>query len=177
MLQPFLYLSLTFIFQIARIEGASNIVGICGTIEKCKFLKQELGFDAAINYKLDNIENSLKCLCPKGTDVYFDNVGGGISNSVIKQMNSDSHVVLCGQIAVYNQDFPYPPPIPEEITKIIKEKNITRERFLVLNYQGILNFNATIYTTLNHHISRSQYNSNSLEFFKIPHDIIWYFEY
>ena len=49
-------------------------------------------------------------------------------------MNKDSHVVLCGQISVYNQDVPYPPPLPQEVENIVKDKNITRDRYMVLNY-------------------------------------------
>jgi prostaglandin reductase 2 len=122
--------------QIARIMGCTNVVGICGTDDKCSVLKGELGFNGAINYKTDNIDEKIAELCPKGVDVYFDNVGGPVSDSVLKQMNKDSHVVLCGQISQYNKkDVPYPPPIPDSIQKHIKDMNITRERFLVLNYR------------------------------------------
>ena len=122
---------------MARIEGCSRIVGICGSDEKCLFLTSELAFDAAVNYKKaqENIGEELKSLCPKGIDVYFDNVGGYISDSVIRLMNKNSHIVLCGQISVYNKDVPYPPPLTSEIESILKYKNITRDRFLVLNYR------------------------------------------
>ncbi|XP_072343529.1 prostaglandin reductase 2 isoform X1 [Scyliorhinus torazame] len=120
--------------QIGRLEGCSRVVGICGTEEKCRVLVCEMGFDAAINYKQDNIVEKLREYCPAGVDVYFDNVGGDISNTVIGQMNQNSHIILCGQISQYNKDVPYPPPLPPDTKAILKERNIARERFLVLDY-------------------------------------------
>ncbi|KAK3092253.1 hypothetical protein FSP39_000359 [Pinctada imbricata] len=121
--------------QIGRLLGCSRVVGICGSEEKCQFLTRDLSFDAAINYKKGDITEELKKSCPNGVDIYFDNVGGDISDTVISQMNPNSHVILCGQIAVYNKDVPYPPPIPTHTETILQKNNITRERFLVLNYQ------------------------------------------
>uniref|UniRef100_A0A8D0G8C6 15-oxoprostaglandin 13-reductase n=1 Tax=Sphenodon punctatus TaxID=8508 RepID=A0A8D0G8C6_SPHPU len=120
--------------QIGRLEGCSRVVGICGTDEKCSILVSEMGFDAAINYKKENVSEQLHKLCPTGVDVYFDNVGGDISDAVISQMNPNSHIILCGQISQYNKDVPYPPPLPPVTEEIRKARNITRERFLVLNY-------------------------------------------
>ncbi|XP_061467256.1 prostaglandin reductase 2 [Rhineura floridana] len=120
--------------QIGFLEGCSKVVGICGTDEKCSVLVSEMGFDGAINYKKENVAQRLHQLCPAGVDVYFDNVGGDISDAVICQMNANSHIILCGQISQYNKDVPYPPPLPPAIEEIRKAQNITRERFLVLNY-------------------------------------------
>ena len=72
--------------QIARIEGCQNVVGICGSQEKCHWLVADLHFTAAINYKTDDVGAKVEELCPSGVDVYFDNVGGDISDSVIKQV-------------------------------------------------------------------------------------------
>ncbi|XP_077766085.1 prostaglandin reductase 2 isoform X1 [Canis aureus] len=121
--------------QIGHLMGCSRVVGICGTQEKCLLLTSELGFDAAVNYKKEKVAEKLRELCPAGVDVYFDNVGGDISDTVISQMNRNSHVILCGQISQYNKDVPYPPPLPPAVEAIQKERNITRERFLVLNYK------------------------------------------
>lgn len=121
--------------QIAKAMGCGKVVGICGSEAKVKILTDELDFDVAINYKTEDLPVKLKALCPGGVDIYFDNVGGQISNDIIKQMNVNSHIVLCGQIADYNKTTEYPPPIPQEISDILKAKNITRDRFLVLTYQ------------------------------------------
>ncbi|XP_019407492.1 PREDICTED: prostaglandin reductase 2 isoform X1 [Crocodylus porosus] len=120
--------------QIGRLEGCSRVVGITGTDEKCSILVSEMGFDAAINYKKGNVAEQLRDLCPAGVDVYFDNVGGDISDAVISQMNQNSHIILCGQISQYNKPMIYPPPLAPAIEEIRKARNITRERFLVLDY-------------------------------------------
>ncbi|NWU89319.1 PTGR2 reductase, partial [Upupa epops] len=120
--------------QIGHLEGCPRVVGIAGTDEKCSILVKEMGFDAAINYKKENVAQQLRELCPGGVDIYFDNVGGDISNAVISQMNQNSHIILSGQISQYNKDVPYPPPLPPDIENIRQERNITRDRFLVLNY-------------------------------------------
>ncbi|XP_069805345.1 prostaglandin reductase 2 isoform X4 [Dendropsophus ebraccatus] len=120
--------------QIGRFLGCSRVVGICGTDEKCSLLTSALGFDAALNYKEKSLTDKLRICCPDGVDVYFDNVGGEISDLVISQMTKNSHVILCGQISQYNKDVPYPPPLPPQTAAILKERNITRERFMVLSY-------------------------------------------
>ncbi|WP_077213279.1 NADP-dependent oxidoreductase [Bacillus dakarensis] len=91
----------TIVGQIAKIKGC-RVVGIAGTEEKCQYLVNELGFDVAVNYKTENVLDSLKKACPNGVDVYFDNVGGEISDSVMTLINFQSRTVLCGQIAQYN---------------------------------------------------------------------------
>ncbi|KAM8921750.1 prostaglandin reductase 2 [Pelodytes ibericus] len=121
--------------QIGRLLGCSRVVGVCGTNQKCSVLTQELGFDCALNYKQNNWAEKLRESCPSGVDVYFDNVGGEISDIIIRQMNKCSHVILCGQISQYNKDVPYPPPLNPKTEALLKERNITRERFMVLNYK------------------------------------------
>ncbi|XP_064623242.1 prostaglandin reductase 2-like [Lineus longissimus] len=120
--------------QVAKLDGCKNVIGICGSDDKCSYIKNKLGFNFAINYKTENVAERLKEACPSGIDIYFDNVGGEISNSVVKQMNPNSKIILCGQIAQYNIDVTYPPKLPDEIEAILKEKNITRDRFLVLEF-------------------------------------------
>ncbi|GAA6223308.1 prostaglandin reductase 2 [Lates japonicus] len=122
--------------QIGRLDGCVRVVGICGSDEKCKALVEDLGFSAAINYRQEDVPTRLKECCPEGVDVYFDNVGGAISDTVIAQMNNSGHVILCGQISQYNKDVPYPPPLSEETQKTLQKKSITRERFMVLNYMN-----------------------------------------
>ncbi|XP_026789673.2 prostaglandin reductase 2 isoform X1 [Pangasianodon hypophthalmus] len=120
--------------QIGRLDGCERVVGICGSDEKCRILVSQLGFTAAVNYKKGDISKALRDNCPNGVDIYFDNVGGPISDTVISQMNSGGHVILCGQISQYNKDVPYPPPLSEETQEALRRKNITRDRFMVLNY-------------------------------------------
>ncbi|HGY56311.1 MAG TPA: NADP-dependent oxidoreductase [Caldithrix abyssi] len=88
--------------QIAKIKGC-RVVGIAGSVPKVSYLKEELGFDEAINYKEQrNIRRPLRRACPDGVDVYFDNVGGEISDNVMYMLNDYARIVLCGQIALYN---------------------------------------------------------------------------
>ncbi len=89
--------------QIARIKGCRT-VGIAGSDEKNKYLRDELGVDATINYKTPGIQQALKDACPKGIDVYFDNVGGEVSDAVLPLLNHGARIVICGQISLYNLD-------------------------------------------------------------------------
>jgi NADPH-dependent curcumin reductase CurA len=87
--------------QIAKIKGC-RVVGIAGGADKCKFLIDELGFDGAIDYKAEDVVAGLKRECPKGVDVYFDNVGGDILDAVLSRLNMKARVVICGAISQYN---------------------------------------------------------------------------
>ncbi|MBP2000254.1 NADPH-dependent curcumin reductase CurA [Paenibacillus shirakamiensis] len=88
--------------QIAKIKGA-RVVGIAGSDEKCNYLTKELGFDAALNYKTTkDLRTSLEQACPQGVDVYFDNVGGSISDAVMSLLNDHARIPLCGAISSYN---------------------------------------------------------------------------
>ena len=92
--------------QLAKIAGC-RVVGIAGGKTKCDFVTRELGFDACIDYKAaPDIEPALKAACPKGIDVYFDNVGGAISDAVFKNLNFFARVPLCGSISQYNAATP-----------------------------------------------------------------------
>ncbi|XP_077587387.1 prostaglandin reductase 2 [Stigmatopora nigra] len=122
--------------QIGRLDGCSRVVGICGSEDKCKTLVELLGFSGAIDYRRQDVAIGLRENCPDGIDIYFDNVGGELSDTVIAQMNQGGHVILCGQISQYNKDVPYPPPLSQETQDNLQRKNITRERFLVLDYMS-----------------------------------------
>lgn len=87
--------------QIARICGA-RAVGIAGGADKCRHLVEDLGFDAAIDYKAGDLRRDLKAHCPRGVDVYFDNVGGAILDAVLPRLALHARVVLCGAISQYN---------------------------------------------------------------------------
>jgi NADPH:quinone reductase-like Zn-dependent oxidoreductase len=87
--------------QIAKIKGC-RAVGIAGGREKCEYLVRELGFDAAIDYKSDDVKRTLRQHCPQGVDVYFDNVGGEILDTVLTQLARNARIVICGAISQYN---------------------------------------------------------------------------
>lgn len=87
--------------QIAKIKGC-KVIGIAGGNEKCKYVKEQLGFDEVIDYKNDNIYSALKKYCPEGIDVYFDNVGGEILDAALAKLKMNARIVICGAISQYN---------------------------------------------------------------------------
>ncbi len=89
--------------QIAKIKGAARVIGIAGGPEKCGWIVDELGFDAAIDYKHDDVPARLRELCPKGIDLYFDNVGGDILDACLANLAMRGRIVLCGAISSYNE--------------------------------------------------------------------------
>ena len=91
----------TVVGQIAKIKGC-RVVGIAGGKEKCDYLVRELGFDAAVDYKSEDVKKSLRAACPQGIDVYFDNVGGEILDIVLTQLARHARIVICGAISQYN---------------------------------------------------------------------------
>ena len=117
--------------QIAKIKGAGNVVGLAGTDEKCTWLVDELGFDAAINYKTTDVAERLRELCPDGIDVYFDNVGGEILDTCLAQLSIGARVVLCGAISAYN-DRREAPGLKNAFMLIMRRARM--EGFLVLDY-------------------------------------------
>jgi hypothetical protein len=88
--------------QIARILGAGQVIGIAGSDDKCHWLVDELGFDAAVNYHTDDVRGRLRDLCPGGINLYFDNVGGELLDICLGQLALRGRVVLCGAISTYN---------------------------------------------------------------------------
>lgn len=89
--------------QIAKIKGA-HVVGIAGSDEKVKFLIDQLGFDAAINYKTQDVASALEKSCPNGIDIYFENVGGKISDAIFPLLNNFARIPVCGAISSYNNE-------------------------------------------------------------------------
>jgi len=87
--------------QIAKIKGC-YVIGSAGSDEKCRWLKEDLGVDAAINYKRGELRTSLKAAAPKGIDVYFENVGGEHLNAALPRMNALGRIAVCGMISAYN---------------------------------------------------------------------------
>src|SRR5712692_5697925 len=95
--------------QIAKIKGC-RVVGTAGTDEKCAFVVNDLGFDACINYKVEDINAALKAACPGGIDIYLDNVGGAVLQAVLKRINVHARIPLIGLISQYNDPKPLPGP-------------------------------------------------------------------
>jgi NADPH-dependent curcumin reductase CurA len=93
--------------QIAKLMGCRT-VGIAGGPAKADDLRELYGYDTAIDYKSDDVVAALKEACPDGVDVYFDNVGGEISQAVVRQLNVGARIVICGQISQYNLERPEP---------------------------------------------------------------------
>jgi NADPH-dependent curcumin reductase CurA len=95
--------------QIAKVKGCT-VVGIAGGAEKCNYIVKDLGFDAAIDYKSEDVRKSLQKHCPKGIDVYFDNVGGEILDAALTQLARGARVVICGAISQYCNTTPIKGP-------------------------------------------------------------------
>ena len=127
--------------QLAKRKGA-HVIGICGTDEKCNVLTSYLDYDQAINYKSTTFHQDLIDAVPNGVDVYMDNVGGEISDLILPLMNPNGRVPICGQISNYNKDIKYMEMVSEEgvsdpqTRKLLKENNVDRKRFLVLDYEN-----------------------------------------
>jgi NADPH-dependent curcumin reductase CurA len=94
--------------QIAKLQGA-RVIGIAGSAAKCTWVVDELGFDACIDYKTEDVAARLKELAPKGVDVFFDNVGGTLLDTVLRRIALHARVVLCGDISTYDTDTSAPP--------------------------------------------------------------------
>jgi NADPH-dependent curcumin reductase len=95
--------------QLAKIKGC-RVVGIAGGRAKCDWVVNELGFDACIDYKAGNVKAGLKEHCPKGVDVYFDNVGGEILDDVLARIGRGARIIICGAISQYNNTTPVQGP-------------------------------------------------------------------
>ena len=119
--------------QIAKIQGC-RVVGIAGDNAKNDYLLKELHFDAVINYKTtDNLEDAIGLACPSGVDVYFDNVGGEISDAVIFQISKGARIIVCGQISLYNETSQ---PIGPRIQPTILKRSALMQGFAVNNYSA-----------------------------------------
>ena len=116
--------------QIARIMGC-RVVGTAGSDEKVDFIVNELGFDAGINYKTEDVDAALAAACPDGIDVYFDNVGGFVTDAAMQQINVHARISVCGQISQYN--LPTPELAPRNMGLLI-QKQARMEGFLVFNF-------------------------------------------
>ncbi|XVH32466.1 NADP-dependent oxidoreductase [Haloferacaceae archaeon DSL9] len=117
--------------QLAR-EAGCRVIGVAGSDEKTAWLTDDLGFDGAINYEADDVPSALDDRAPDGVDVYFDNVGGPITDAVFDRLNLDARVAICGQIDQYNAT--EQPTGPRKLWKLI-ETRARVEGFLVSDFQ------------------------------------------
>ncbi|MFC3051005.1 NADP-dependent oxidoreductase [Kordiimonas pumila] len=118
--------------QIGKNMGC-HVAGSAGTDDKVAYLKDELGFDAAFNYKKGDIYKSVKTANPKGIDVYFENVGGPILEAVLNNINDKARIALCGMIADYNATVDNLPVGPRNLTALVK-CSVKMQGFIVFNY-------------------------------------------
>lgn len=117
--------------QIARNLGA-RAVGIAGGPEKCAWLTDELGFDAAVDYRAEGFRSALQQACPDGVDLYFDNVGGTVLDAALRLMNRNGRVVCCGAVASYDiAGQPYVSPL---LPGVLVAKRLRMEGFIVLDH-------------------------------------------
>jgi len=118
--------------QIGKILGL-RVIGIAGTNEKVEMLKSEFGFDEGINYNTtENMKDAIKEACPNGVDIYFDNVGGDISDAVLFNINRFARMVICGAISVYNET-----SIPQSVSvqPFLIKNSALMQGFIVSNYE------------------------------------------
>jgi NADPH-dependent curcumin reductase len=124
--------------QIARIKGA-RAVGIAGGADKCRYVKDELGFDDCVDHRAPDFAARLKAACPKGIDVYFENVGGAVFDAVLPLLNPFARIPLCGLIAQYNAT--ELPPGPNRLPLLMRNvltKRLTIRGFIVTDFAARL---------------------------------------
>lgn len=116
--------------QIAQMKGC-EVIGIAGSDQKIDYLLKELQFDGAVNYKKSGLHNHIKDKCSKGIDIYFDNVGGPVTDEVLKFLNYASRIVICGQISSYNLE---KEDIGARQFPILLKNGALAQGFMVRNY-------------------------------------------
>jgi len=117
--------------QIAKIKGC-KVVGITSSKEKADWLINQIGFDAVVNYKSENFYKEIRSACPDKIDVYFDNVGGSIFETVLFAMNNYGRIICCGAVSQYNQAAPQSGP--RGVPGIIVTKRLTLKGFIVMDF-------------------------------------------
>jgi NADPH-dependent curcumin reductase len=119
--------------QIARIKGA-RAVGIAGGKEKCDYVKRELGFDDCVDHRDPNLASKLREACPKGVDVYFENVGGAVFEAVYPLLNAFARIPVCGLIAQYNETEASVPKWAPSLMRTVLTKRLTIRGFIVSDF-------------------------------------------
>ncbi len=122
--------------QIAKIKGA-RAVGIAGGKDKCDYVKRELGFDDCLDHRDPDLAAKLKEACPKGIDVYFENVGGAVFDAVYPLLNAFARVPVCGLIAHYNDTEAKPPKWAGSLMRNVLTKRLTIRGFIVSDFAAL----------------------------------------
>lgn len=118
--------------QIARLKGC-RVVGIAGGAEKCRYAVEELGFDACIDHRADDLAQQLASACPQGIDVYFENVGGKVFEAVFPLLNVHARIPLCGLIAQYNGVAP-DAAVMASLPRALLTRRIRMQGFIIFDY-------------------------------------------
>ena len=120
--------------QIAKIKGC-RVVGIAGGEQKCRFVQDELGFDACADHRQPELAESLKSFCPDGIDIYFENVGGQVLHAVLPLLNNFARIPVCGLVAHYSAtELPAGPDQVPLLMRAILTKRLTLRGFIVIDY-------------------------------------------
>jgi len=119
-----------YVGQIAKALGC-RVVGIAGGAEKCKWVTEELGFDACIDYRAPGMSKALRAACPDGVDVYFDNVGGTVLETALFAMNEKGRIVCCGAVSQYDTETPTG---PRNLPGLVVVKRLRMEGFIVMDW-------------------------------------------
>lgn len=123
--------------QIARLKGA-RAVGIAGGPEKCAYLTETLGFDAAVDHRADDFPEALARACPEGIDVYFENVGGAVFEAVLPLLNDFARVPVCGLVSGYNlSELPLGPDRSPVLMRAVLTKRLTLRGFIVSDFAAL----------------------------------------
>ncbi len=126
----------TVVGQVAKLMGC-HVVGVAGGADKCRYAVEELGFDACIDHKADELNEKLTAACPKGIDVYFENVGGKVFDAVMPLLNAHARIPLCGLIAQYNAtELPAGPDRLPQLMRLMLSQRIRMQGFIIFDNYG-----------------------------------------
>jgi NADPH-dependent curcumin reductase CurA len=117
--------------QLAKAKGC-RVIGVAGGADKCRYVVEELGFDACIDYKQNNLHDDLKVAAPDGVDGYFENVGGAVLDAILARMNAFGRIALCGMIAGYNGQ-----PVPLKSPQLLLISRLKLEGFIVTEHMEV----------------------------------------
>jgi len=119
--------------QVAKIKGL-RVVGVAGGADKCRYVVEELGFDACIDHKSPDFANDLALACPKGVDIYYENVGGKVFDAIMPLLNTKARIPLCGLIAGYNaHEAPSGPDRLPQFQRTLLTKRVRMQGFIVFD--------------------------------------------